>query len=82
MEETDRTSLVQQRIKKMLENKKKNAGKDDAEIGKRCKNGVQEEGEEESGRKPRSSIRDKRPVSAFKASESSQGMGSTTNLKA
>lgn len=40
MEEADKTSLVQQRIKKMLENKRKNAVKDDADYMKRLKSGV------------------------------------------
>jgi hypothetical protein len=43
MEEGEKNSLVQQKIKKMLENKKKLAHRDDSEHTKRLKSGANTE---------------------------------------
>ena len=69
--EDEKNSLIQQRIKRMIENKRKT--KDDQEQQlKRIKSGANEFDTEEEPNKPHSTIRLRRPVSAFKASESSQ----------
>lgn len=69
MEESERNALVQQRIKKMLENKKKN-NRESGELTKRLKSNLGEKvyGEEEDEiQKPSSSMKIRRPTSAMKA---------------
>lgn len=82
MDDNDRSALVQQRIKKMLENKKKGANnRESGELTKRLKSNLGEKvyGEEEEDiPKPSSSVRMRRPTSAMKAAESAKTI--TTNI--
>jgi hypothetical protein len=74
---------VQQRIKKMLENKKRNLQRDSGDT-KRLKSGAADKNtghEEEDEGKPQSSLRMRRPVSAFKAAESTNSLTTATTIK-
>jgi len=77
MEESDKNTLIQQRIKKMLENKKRNQTRESGELTKRLKSNLGEkvtqgEDPDEEIIKPQSSMRLRRPASALKAGESTK----------
>lgn len=73
MDDIDKGTLVQQRIKKMLQNKKKTQLRETGDSTKRLKSGNGDKNfkeDEEEIVKPQSGMRMRRPVSAFKAAES------------
>ena len=77
MDDNERNANVQQRIKKMLENKKKNLQRESTEINKRLKSNVNEKypaPEEDDDLKPNSTKRLRRPISAMKQAESSNSI--------
>lgn len=84
MDEIDKGTLVQQRIKKMLENKKKTQLRETGDSTKRLKSGngdkILKEDEDEIA-KPQSGMRMRRPVSAFKAAESTSITTSSAKIE-
>ena len=84
--EEEKNRMVQQRIKKMVENKKKLMNRDDAEQNKRITSGVTDN-KLQGGNKeieldtPQSSIRLKRTTSAFKGAESTQSLSINPSQK-
>jgi hypothetical protein len=84
MDDNDRNVLVQQRIKKMLENKKRSNNRESGEITKRLKSNLGEKvyGEEEEDLpKPNSSMRLRRPTSAMKPAESAKTITANVAVK-
>lgn len=74
MEEADKNTQVQQRIKKMLEQRRKSVNRESAELGKRLKSNFNDKlnEDEEDRAKPQSSLRQRRPASALRAADSAK----------
>ncbi len=77
MDDNDRSALVQQRIKKMLENKKK-TNRESGDLTKRLKSNLGDkltaEEEPDDLPKPNSSMRLRRPTSAMRAADSTKNI--------
>lgn len=87
MEEGDKNVIIQQRIKKMLQNKKRNQTKESGELSKRLGGTLAEKqsrGSDEPDEelvKPQSSVRLRRPVSAIKAISSTNTLPTAPSNK-
>jgi hypothetical protein len=83
MDDNDRSALVQQRIKKMLENKKK-SNRESGDLTKRLKSNLGDkltaEEEAEDMPKPSSSMRLRRPTSAMRAADSTKNINANATL--
>jgi hypothetical protein len=80
MEEADKNTQVQQRIKKMLEQRRKSVNRESAELGKRLKSNFNDKlnDDEEDKAKPQSSLRQRRPASALRAADSAKTIAPDT----